>query len=939
MPGSHTGNRNEARTQGMRQRRLEAYVQLARLVLVERELAPLLRQATQLLFDLMDVDMVEILEHIPDDGWLMVQGTGWTDELVGDRIADNGDSPMGVASKQHKALVLTGKEEDADGGVAPRRPAHWQSHQVRSSALIHIGKPTEAWGVLAMHRCHSEAFHEEEILLIEELGAMLGQAISRQDEHNTLKNEARRAVEAKDEISALYRVSKTILEGGSLESMLQTIMEQCRDLVGASLGTVARRTRDGSLSVWWLSPESSSAPLTQRLLQATEEMLAGRLSTAPLWNNAPPGRQPGAGQDMGAALKNLLVVPILLGDKTRAFLAFANRKGGFANRDAAIASSFGTLAALAMDREDAWKEAHRQKRIVHHIADLALDTLGPIELTAVAARTLSAIEEEVGAGWGLVVSKDRHGVVYVVASDSPWSPEEKTNESEKLRRSPSLNHWARPEGGIAPPGLRIRTEGTLLGRVLDEGEGIVLDETWHADRVLPGRHPHPKNLLLVPMQTSGKILGALVLADIAAQDMREARTGAEMLLRPLAVALNVQEETRRAQLLEQQLRRAQRLEAIGRLAGGVAHDFNNLLTAIMSYTDMAMRQLDPQHPSRADLQEVLDASDRAARLTQQLLAFGRRQILSPKTIDINDIVSDMENLLRRVLGEDRDLVVALGRKVGHIEADPGQIEQVLMNLVVNAKDAMPEGGRVIIETATVHLDESYCRTHEEVTPGTYTMIAVTDQGIGMDAETMGQIFDPFFTTKAPGQGTGLGLSTVYGIVKQSGGSIWCYSEPGRGTCFKIYLPTVEGTLEPDAKARRVAEQMLGGDETLLVAEDEDAVRLALTKILEQNGYHVLSAANAAEALALAESHQGPIDLLITDVIMPGMNGRILAERMKQTRNIRVLYISGYTDNAIAHAGILDQDVCFLPKPFSRQTILETLRRVLDEPDDPGPSGN
>jgi two-component system, cell cycle sensor histidine kinase and response regulator CckA len=379
--------------------------------------------------------------------------------------------------------------------------------------------------------------------------------------------------------------------------------------------------------------------------------------------------------------------------------------------------------------------------------------------------------------------------------------------------------------------------------------------------------------------------------------------------------------------LEDQLMHAQKMEAVGRMAGGVAHDFNNMLTVISGYNRMILDELSPLDPLRGYAEEVLKAADRAGALTNQLLAFSRRQIMKPRVMNVNSVIEQTEKMLRRLIGEDIELKYALAMDAGNIRADPGHVEQAIMNLAVNARDAMPLGGRLTLETANVHLDETYTRTHMGVTPGDFVMVAVSDTGHGMDAETKRHIFEPFFTTKEKGKGTGLGLATVYGMIKQAGGDIWVYSEPHRGTTFKLYFPRVQEAVTENEHADSESPQ--GKNETILVVEDEKAVRDLTVRMLQRLGYSVLIAASGAEAITVSAAHTDRIALLLTDVVMPHMSGRQLADILAPTRpDMKVIYLSGYTENTVIHHGVLDAGIEFLPKPFSREVLAKKIRDVL-----------
>src|SRR5258706_2784302 len=381
--------------------------------------------------------------------------------------------------------------------------------------------------------------------------------------------------------------------------------------------------------------------------------------------------------------------------------------------------------------------------------------------------------------------------------------------------------------------------------------------------------------------------------------------------------------------LEDQFRQAQKMDAIGRLSGGIAHDFNNILGVIIGYAEILQENIDSTHPDRSCVDEIQRAGQRAASLTRQLLAFSRQQVLEPKVLDLNAVISDMEKMLRRLIGEDIELSTDLNQELGHVRADQGQLEQVILNVAVNARDAMPDGGKFSITTQDLVMAEAETKRYSyPFRPGRYVLLTVSDNGMGMDVGTQARIFEPFFTTKEKGKGTGLGLATVYGIVKQSDGYIEVHSEVGVGTTFKVYLPIVEAIIEPDSTQPALISS-LQGNETILLAEDDDILRILARNMLLRFGYTVLEASNGAEACEIARKRVGPIHLLLTDVVMPGMNGRELGERLAQERpDLTIVYMSGYTGQGVGQ-GVLPSGCHFLAKPFHRESLARKLREALE----------
>ena len=455
------------------------------------------------------------------------------------------------------------------------------------------------------------------------------------------------------------------------------------------------------------------------------------------------------------------------------------------------------------------------------------------------------------------------------------------------------------------------TSRNLITLHVDAQEWFALADHLKAARPFSGltaqwKRPSGGRPIIVRLSGSTRREGNAIFFELFAEDVTETRA------------------------LEQQFRQSQRMEAIGRLAGGVAHDFNNLLMVISGYCEILTERAGDDSALSSPAREIAKAAQRATALTRQLLAFSRQQMLTPKVLDLNSVITENLKMLTRLIGEDIELAMAPGQELGAVKTDPGQIEQVIMNLAVNARDAMPGGGKLTIETANVSLDENYAHFHSPVKPGEYVMLAVSDTGAGMDSETQAHIFEPFFTTKGT-KGTGLGLSTVYGIIKQSEGYIWVYSEPGKGTTFKIYLPRVSEEGETIAVPAAPEVKLARGHETILLVEDEVTLRGLVKQYLQNQGYTILEATDGAAAIRIAAEYPNPIHLLLTDVIMPGMNGREVASRVSAARpEVKVLYVSGYTENAIGHNGLLEEGITLLQKPFTLPTLKAKVREMLDQ---------
>jgi PAS domain S-box-containing protein len=623
-------------------------------------------------------------------------------------------------------------------------------------------------------------------------------------------------------------------------------------------------------------------------------------------------------------IQSMVNVPLLYRGSTVGFLGFDSVWAERIWREDTIAliKMVGEMFVNALERKRAQDAERHSRMITEAVAAASLRFLETGDVGTMAQIIVDQATQITGAQLGLAMDLDSNGQPRIRALSTATWDRLGVGLSDQVRQSIM-------EKGFFPMTLREN----LVFRPISEGVSILTNapaEHPHWAGSMPAGHPMINSFLGVPIRTGGQIMGMIALADrpggFTDRELHEVETFANTAALALRMARS-EEERKRA---EDQLRQAQKMEAVGRLAGGIAHDFNNLLTAIIGYADLGSNVSHPAEHVHHCFEEIQHAATRAANLTRQLLAFSRRQPLELHLVNLNDVLMDMDKMLRRLIGEDIEMTTMPGADLGTVRVDPTQLEQVVINLVLNARDAMPEGGKLTLETSNVHLDESYAQSHAGIVRGDYVMLAVSDTGIGMSDEVKAHLFEPFFTTKQVGTGTGLGLATCYGIVKQSGGYIWAYSEPGHGTTFRIYFPLVGE--KPSALPQRDQVGYLPpGAETILLVEDEEIVRTLAIHVLGDLGYTVLEAANGEQALRVLQEHAGEtIHLLLTDVVMPKMGGRALAERLRTIRpDLKMLFISGYSENGMAPLTTFEPGVAFLQKPFTPGSLARKVRDVLD----------
>jgi signal transduction histidine kinase len=734
------------------------------------------------------------------------------------------------------------------------------------------------------------------------------------------------AVRGRREADLLAELARTVGESLDLDIVLQRIVQAAKDLCGSDMARIAlREPGSDGLAVRYSVGASYDGYASLRIEPGKgaggQVLLAGSPFRTERYLEDPRISKEYQAVARVEGIVADMVVPIRQGDRVEGLVYVDNRTPrAFTDRDEAVLLRLADHAAIVIRNAQLFAEAEHRQRAAESLGDLGRRVTQSLDLGDVAGRIAQSLQALLGTrASGVYRLVAGSGELAALAADGDVGP----TFGENLVFPP----------GTGVVGLAVRARGPVTTPDCLEDPRVVLPPEIRR-RIEQASY---RAVLAVPLIVQDVVVGALAIGDRAgrvftSEDIQLVQTFADqatVALENARLYQQVREAYEELSRTQAQLVQSQKIEAIGRLTGGIAHDFNNLLTVILVRTELALQSLKSEDPLRWTLELVHQTAGRAATLTHQLLAFSRKQRLEPRVLDLNAVVADIGQMLERLIGEQIRLVTALDPALGTVRADRGQLEQVIMNLVVNARDAMPEGGQLTLETANVELDAAFARRHLGSRPGPYVLSTVSDTGTGMSPDVQAHLFEPYFTTKGVGKGTGLGLATVHGIVKQSDGYISVYSEPGRGTTVKVYLPRVEAPAEqvepagPGAGAPR-------GSETILLVEDAEEVRALARDVLEAHGYAVLEAGHGVEALSVCETHSGPIQLVLTDVVMPEMGGRELAERLAGCRpEAKVLYMSGYTEHAIGRRGPLDARVPFIQKPFTSDVLARKVREVLD----------
>ncbi|HEV8532448.1 MAG TPA: GAF domain-containing protein [Methylomirabilota bacterium] len=892
--------------------RLETLLEMSRQLSRILPLDALLGKMAEACGSLLDSDSVGI--RVVDGDDLVLMGV-WGDAhraMPTPRIKI-GESLTGTVVATGKPLLLSDPANDPRIAPASRIAYLRGGYRAFLGVPLKIGE--QVLGALSIRTLRAEGFSSEDVSIATAFAAQAAIAL---DNARLYREAEARA----DKLKALSALTRLMTSAEGAREVCQAVARAATSLLGAASTRVS--VADPTARVLRTEGGFSLDPHIEQIVTEVPVIPYGEGLTGRIAESRTPDFILDIGQDPQlrnrrlssvAGLRGFAGLPLIADDQTVGVLAiFFREPRSFTSEEQELMALLADQAAIAIRNARMRQALQTRQSHLEALLEVSrqLSKIQPVEsLLATISEACGRLLDSESVGFRRV-----EGDELVLAGS--WG-----DAKEVLVTS------------------RLKVGESLSGRVAVGGEPLLVADLANDHRVTAAHRESCSRrgyraMLAVPVKVGERVVGVLTILSrrpegFCAEDLIMATAFAAQAAVALENSRLYQETQRAYEELAQtqgQLAQAGKMEAIGHLAGGVAHDFNNLLMVIMGRTELLLNDLDATDPKRSTAKIIEQTAQRAADLTRQLLAFSRKQVLNPVVLDLNAVVPKMGEMLRRLIGEDIDLVTVLGSALGHVKADPGQIEQIIMNLAVNARDAMPEGGRLTLETANVDLDAGYARKHVGARPGPHVMLALSDTGIGMDAQTQAHIFEPFFTTKGPRKGTGLGLAMVYGIVKQSGGNIWVYSEPGKGASFKIYLPRIEEPID-DSHAGSSLPAPAHGVETILLVEDEDTVRDLTRDILEAHGYTVLEARHGAEALRISEQHSGAIDLMLTDVVMPEMGGREVAERLAVQRpETKVLYMSGYTDSAVVHHGVLDASTAFLQKPFSATVLVRKLREIL-----------